>query len=62
MKETMPKISPGALREVQDALEQYARIVEATRLAPQSKETYLGHAEQFVRWLADDFEPGSRRG
>ncbi len=55
----MPKISRAALDEVWDALERYKEVVEATEMTPQSKSTYLLHAEQFVRWLADDFEPGA---
>ena len=56
----MPKIGQAALREVQDALERYKEVVEATEMTPTSKKTYLLHAEQFVRWLSDDFAPGIR--
>ena len=56
----MPKIGQAALREVQDALERYKEVVEATEMTPTSKNTYLLHAEQFVRWLSDDFAPGIR--
>lgn len=54
------KISLNALAEVRRALEQYERAIEKTRLKESTKQTYLVHAKDFVRWLADDFEPGSR--
>ena len=54
----MSKISPAALREVQDALERYRNEVESTRMSTDTKWTYLRHASTFVRWLADDFTPG----
>ncbi|MCY4547710.1 MAG: hypothetical protein OXC28_05025 [Defluviicoccus sp.] len=52
------KIRPECLGEVQHALEKYREIVERTALAPNTKHTYLLHAENFVRWLRDEFEPG----
>ena len=55
----MPKVSPEVLRTVQDALEIYKKTVSEKALSPSSKETYLLHAEHFVRWLDDDFEPGA---
>ena len=54
----MPKISQPSLREVQEALEKYREVVDATRMTPSTKRTYLLHAENFVRWLSDDFNPG----
>lgn len=54
----MPKIDRTTLQQVEVALDQYREEVEATRLRPSSKWTYLQHAEHFVRWLNDDFEPG----
>ncbi len=54
----MPKVGQDTLTAVQDALERYKEVVEATELTSESKRTYLLHAENFVRWLADDFEPG----
>ena len=55
----MPKVTPEVLKSVQDALEEYKKSVSDTALRPRSKETYLLHAEHFVRWLEDDFEPGA---
>ncbi len=55
------KISIEALREVKDALERYKTLIEGTTLAEKSKHTYVLHAEHFVRWLDDDFEPGGRK-
>ena len=61
----MPKVSPEILATIQEAYERYVSEVESSDLTPESKLTYLGHAQQFVRWLDDDFEPGEtkrRRG
>ena len=61
----MPKVSnKSALQQVKEALEKYRRVVESTGLQPSTKQTYLLHAENFVRWLDDEFEPGVnlRRG
>ena len=55
----MPKISLPSLHEVQEAFERYSDVVEESELQLSSKNTYLLHAKQFVRWLADDFEPGT---
>ena len=54
----MPRISKSALKEVQGALEEYRQEVEDTNLAQRTKDTYLRHADTFVRWLDYDFEPG----
>ena len=56
----MPQIGPESLKAVQEALERYVRIVEASRLRRLTKDTYILHARNFVRWLDDGFEPGSR--
>ena len=55
----MPKVNTEVLKSVQEALERYKETVSDTALSPRSKETYLLHAEHFVRWLGDDFEPGA---
>lgn len=54
------KISKQALEEVRAALERYREEVAEAGLAPLTEKTYLHHAETFVRWLEDDFTPGSR--
>ena len=54
----MSKINREALNLVKDALDRYEHEVDATDMTPESKRTYIGHAQQFVRWLDDDFEPG----
>ena len=55
----MPKVSPHVLREVEDALEQYRKEVDATEMRQSAKTTYLLHSRNFVRWLDDDFTPGA---
>ena len=55
----MPKINDDALRQVQAALDRYGAEVNESLLARTTKDTYLLHARNFVRWLDDDFEPGA---
>ena len=54
----MPQINVDALRQVQEALDRYEAEVNESLLARTTKDTYLTHARNFVRWLDDDFEPG----
>jgi len=55
------RISSQALKEVEAALEQYHRDVAQAGLAQTTAKTYLTHADDFVRWLKDDFVPGIRK-
>ncbi len=55
----MPKVSLLSLQEVQEALERYRLEVEATPMTTSTKKTYLLHAENFIRWLSDEFNPGA---
>lgn len=56
----MPKLDWETLRRVRVALRLYEQEVERSPLTLQSKATYILHADQFVRWLGDDFEPGEK--
>ena len=60
----MTRISSFALREIQNALKAYEKEVNdpEIKLTSHTRETYLRHAEHFVRWLACDFKPGERAG
>ena len=55
----MPKVSDEVLRAARDALERYEAEVSDTPMTSNTKKTYVLHAERFVRWLGDDFEPGA---
>ena len=44
---------------VKDALREYEEQVEGTALARSTKDTYISHANEFVRWLEGKFTPGS---
>ena len=55
------KVRPETLREVEEAFNRYEAAVQAARLAPNTKRTYIDRAAHFVRWLGDDFTPGERR-
>ena len=45
---------------VKDALLEYEEQVEKTDLKRSAKDTYIVHAQQFVRWLDGEFTPGVR--
>ena len=53
------KVSAEALEAVELALGKYMNEVEASLLRPATKKTHILHAQYFVRWLKDDFEPGA---
>lgn len=54
------KISPSAMSEVLTALDGYWDALEASDLTERSKGIYMAMAENFVRWMRNDFVPGSR--
>lgn len=55
------KIGFEALGEVKDALTLYKRKVDDTNMTESTKKTYTLHAENFVRWLEGNFQPGARK-
>ena len=57
----MPEVSQDSLAQVLRALESYESEVNAAPLTRSTKHTYILHADHFVRWLQDDFEPGSTK-
>ena len=56
----MKRLDRNCLKQVENTLKTYRNDVEASDLAPDTKRTYLRHAETFVRWLDSDFEPDGR--
>lgn len=56
----MPKVSYEVIQAVESALEEYKQEVSGRALRPSTRATYLLHATNFVRWLKDEFDPGSR--
>ena len=58
---TMPKVSQDCLAQVLRALESYEAEVNAAPLTRSTKQTYILHADHFVRWLQDKFEPCSTK-
>ena len=54
----MPKINAEALKAVKGAFSKYEDEINGTNLSSNSKRTYIDRANNFVRWLEDDFEPG----
>ncbi len=56
----MARLDPVCRQKVKEALDVYRKEVEESNLAQTTQKTYLRHAGTFVRWLHEDFEPGSR--
>ena len=54
------KVMPAVILGAQSALSAYRFEVESSDMTYAAKETYLLHAEQFVRWMEGDFKPGNR--
>ena len=54
-------VSSKALQEIETALREYEREVQASKMTPSTKHTYLLHTENFVKWLKGDFVPGARK-
>lgn len=44
-----------------DRLKEYEREVRAADLEPSTKQTYIHHAQTFVRWTQGTFKPGSKK-
>jgi hypothetical protein len=61
MAEKATRISPSAMLEVLSALDGYWDDIEASDLSERGKGIYMEMAENFVRWMRDDFAPGSRK-
>jgi hypothetical protein len=56
------RISASAMAEVQSALNDYWVELDASDLSEASKGIYMANADNFVRWMRNDFTPGSRNG
>ena len=54
----MLKIDQETLDVIKGALAEYVAEVEDTDRGRVSKESYIYHAEAFVRWAEGDFDPG----
>lgn len=54
------RITTPALFEIETALRSYCEAVLNSDLAECSKGHYINNADNFVRWLKGDFDPGSR--
>lgn len=55
------KLSAFSMKEVEAALEKYHAVVHAAKMAKTTEKTYLLHADNFVRWLKGEFEPGKNK-
>jgi hypothetical protein len=53
-------VSASAMREVQNALRAYFTVLQNSELSFHSQGMYFDMANNFVRWMAGDFVPGSR--
>jgi hypothetical protein len=55
------RVTSKALQEIESAFRDYEREVESSNMTGSTKHTYLLHAENFLRWLKDEFVPGTRK-
>ena len=53
-------LNPICRQQVNEALKVYREEVGDTPLARSTKDTYLLHMRNFIRWMHGDFEPGRR--
>lgn len=58
--EKATRISPSAMAEVLSALNDYWDAIDASDLKERSKGIYMSMADNFVRWMRDEFAPGCR--
>ena len=56
------RVSYKVLEEVEQAYQQYEEEVRNSDMALVSRKTYIIHADQFVRWLKREFQPGAHAG
>ena len=49
------------MSELETAWKDYRAAVAASDLSDSSQATYIDMANNFVRWLRGDFDPGSRK-
>jgi hypothetical protein len=54
------RVSPSAISEIDRALKEYCHVVLASELSATSQDVYIYHADNFVRWLKGEFDPGVR--
>lgn len=57
MAEELPKFR--SIRRLWELFDEYREEVEGTNLTDSSKKDYVMFAEQFIRWIEGNFEPGS---
>lgn len=60
MAEKATRISSSAMSEVLSALDDYWSAVDSSDLKERSKGIYMSMADNFVRWMRDEFVPGRR--
>ena len=54
------QLDPDSLAAVRAALDRYVTVVTTSGLAQNTKNTYLLHSGNFVKWLSGEFFPGER--
>ena len=55
----MAKVDDKTMAEIKRLLDEYRGVLRASRLSLDTQNSYRVHAEYFVRWLDNDFEPGA---
>lgn len=55
------KVGPATFVEIKRALTEYCNEVGSSDLKPGSQAMYIDHANNFVRWIAGEFDPGATK-
>lgn len=54
------KVNPEIQKLLSELLDQYTKEVKNAGLKENTEQTYLLHANHFVRWCNGDFAPGQK--
>jgi len=55
------RVSPACMFEIEDALKEYYAAVKSSDLSQSSQASYIDKANNFVRWLRGEFDPGAHK-
>ncbi len=55
------KTDRQTMQEIRRLLDAYIQECNENLGTPKSRETYIGYADRFVRWIDDSFNPSATR-
>ena len=54
----MARTDDATMEEIRRLLDEYRRVIYDSSLRPKTKDSYLDRAGYFVRWVAEEYQPG----